>query len=242
MPQPATPLPDDARGALGAPGTGGAEAVGGAAAPVEGLRERRRRETAADIHHAALACVERDGLEAATVAKIAEAAGISSRTFFRYFPSKEAAILPGQSDLGRALERLHASAPLADPTPERALATLLATLEELIDSDGVDHREHRRIGLLMESEPALRAHVASQDAELIRSAVEVLTALAPGYDVEDARFQAEFIFTAQRIAWRIWDELGPTQECPTPRSRWRWGLSRLVPNARLVAGTTPGNG
>ncbi|WP_394160832.1 TetR family transcriptional regulator [Galactobacter valiniphilus] len=228
MPLPAAPQPSDA--------------VDTPSPRAEGLRERRRRETAAEVHHAALECVERDGLEAATVAKIAEAAGISARTFFRYFPSKEAAILPGQSNLGRALERLLAAAPLAEPTPERALSALVGTLESLIAEDAVDHPEHRRIGLLMESEPALRAHVASEDAELTRLAAAVLMALAPDTDQDDARFQAELLFTAQRIAWRTWDALGPTEECPTPLLRWRWGLSRLAPNAARVAGTAPANG
>jgi AcrR family transcriptional regulator len=212
------------------------------AAPSEGLRERRRRETAADIHRAALAGAERDGLEASTVAKIAEAAGISPRTFFRYFPSKEAAILPGQGELGRALEALAARAPLPRPTPNAALEALLATLEELIAADEVDHHEHRRIGLLLESEPALRAHVASEDAELIRLAAEVLMALAPGYDSDEARFQAELAFTAQRIAWRTWDQLGPRPDYPTPLSRWRWALSRLAPSARRVEEHAPATG
>ncbi|RII43609.1 TetR family transcriptional regulator [Galactobacter valiniphilus] len=240
MSLPAAPQPSDAVDTPAGPRAPRPTQPGGA--PVEGLRERRRRETAAEVHRAAIECVEREGLEAATVAKIAEAAGISARTFFRYFPSKEAAILPGQSNLGRALERLLAAAPLAEPSPERALATLVGTLEALIAEDEVDHREHLRIGLLMESEPALRAHVASEDAELIRLAAAVLQALAPGYDEGDARFQAEFVFTAQRIAWRTWDALGPTEECPTPLSRWRWGLSRLAPNAARVAGTAPANG
>ncbi|RME16615.1 MAG: TetR family transcriptional regulator [Alphaproteobacteria bacterium] len=57
------------------------------------LRGRRRRRTAETIRRAALDLVRRHGLEAVTVEMIAEAAGISLRTFFNYFKYKEEALL-----------------------------------------------------------------------------------------------------------------------------------------------------
>ena len=54
-----------------------------------GLRERTRAATAKEIERAAMALFEERGCAATTVADIAEAAGVSVRTFFRYFPSKE---------------------------------------------------------------------------------------------------------------------------------------------------------
>lgn len=57
------------------------------------LRERQRLHTLHEIHAAALHLVESDGLAAATVDAIAERAGISRRTFFNYFATKEDAVL-----------------------------------------------------------------------------------------------------------------------------------------------------
>lgn len=57
------------------------------------LRERQRLQTLQEIHRAAVELVERDGLAEATVDAIADRAGISRRTFFNYFASKEDAVL-----------------------------------------------------------------------------------------------------------------------------------------------------
>lgn len=57
------------------------------------LRERQRDETWTAIHEAASAAALEGGLGSATVEAIAARAGISKRTFFNYFPTKEDAIL-----------------------------------------------------------------------------------------------------------------------------------------------------
>jgi AcrR family transcriptional regulator len=55
------------------------------------LRERRRQETERSIQNAALQLAARQGVDAVTVEAICAAAGVSVRTFFNYFPFKEAA-------------------------------------------------------------------------------------------------------------------------------------------------------
>jgi AcrR family transcriptional regulator len=50
------------------------------------LRQRRRAETAREICDAALALFEQQGSAATTIDQIAEAADVSQRTFFQYFP------------------------------------------------------------------------------------------------------------------------------------------------------------
>lgn len=57
------------------------------------LRDRRRLETARDIQQATLKLAVADSLDAITTEAIAAAAGISTRTFFNYFPNKEAAAI-----------------------------------------------------------------------------------------------------------------------------------------------------
>ncbi|GAA3022066.1 TetR family transcriptional regulator [Gordonia defluvii] len=60
---------------------------------VGGVRDRKRAETLRRIHDAAAELTKRDGLAEATVSAIAERAGVSRRTFFNYFDSKEDAVL-----------------------------------------------------------------------------------------------------------------------------------------------------
>lgn len=57
------------------------------------MRERRKAETWLAIHEAAANLALERGLENATVEATAEAAGISPRTFFNYFATKDDAVL-----------------------------------------------------------------------------------------------------------------------------------------------------
>jgi len=58
-----------------------------------GLRERQRRAIQADLRAAALKLFGERGFDEVSVAEIAAEAGISERTFFRHFPTKEEVVL-----------------------------------------------------------------------------------------------------------------------------------------------------
>ncbi|MBT2248521.1 TetR family transcriptional regulator [Arthrobacter sp. BHU FT2] len=64
----------------------------------DGLRERKRTATRAAITSAARALTSEKGLNGYTVEEVCEAAGISRRTFFNYFPTKEDAIIGHAED------------------------------------------------------------------------------------------------------------------------------------------------
>jgi AcrR family transcriptional regulator len=61
----------------------------------EGRREQKRQETLQRIAETGLKLFIADGYEGTTLEAIAEAAGISRRTFFYYFKSKEEVLLAG---------------------------------------------------------------------------------------------------------------------------------------------------
>lgn len=89
-----------------------------------GLRERKKLETTRAIIHAARALVEAHGVEGVTVEEIAEAAGISPRTFFNYFSCKEEAVVsPDPVTLASLGDEL-----LARPTSETPVEALRAVL------------------------------------------------------------------------------------------------------------------
>jgi len=87
---------------------------------------RPPRTSAREIEVAALDLFSRYGFDATTVEEIAAAAGVSRRTFFRYFPSK-ADVLWGQFDaevdtLRRLLEETSPSLPLMTAIREAVVA------------------------------------------------------------------------------------------------------------------------
>jgi AcrR family transcriptional regulator len=58
----------------------------------EGLRERKKQRTREQIIEAAMGLFSERGYHATTIADIATAADVAPRTFFSYFPSKEAVV------------------------------------------------------------------------------------------------------------------------------------------------------
>jgi AcrR family transcriptional regulator len=69
----------------------------------EGLRERKKQRTREQIVDAAMGLFAERGYQATTIADIATAADIAPRTFFSYFPSKEAVVF---HNVDRDLDRL----------------------------------------------------------------------------------------------------------------------------------------
>ncbi|WP_309547254.1 TetR/AcrR family transcriptional regulator [Rhizobium rhizogenes] len=78
----------------------------------QGLREKNRKETLQRIAETGLKLFMADGYEATTLHAITQASGISRRTFFYYFKSKEEILLAWQNGLPDAVH----AAILAEPT------------------------------------------------------------------------------------------------------------------------------
>jgi AcrR family transcriptional regulator len=74
-----------------------------AATAPEGLRERKKRQTRQAIAHAAMDLFTKHGFDAVTVADVAEAAEVSEKTVFNYFPAKEDLVLHGGEERRAAL-------------------------------------------------------------------------------------------------------------------------------------------
>ena len=95
----------------------------------EGLRERKKQRTREQIIEAAMGLFAERGYHATTIADIAEAADVAPRTFFSYFPSKEAVVF---HDVDRDLDSL-ASA-LRDRLPgETAFDALRRRIDTMFD-------------------------------------------------------------------------------------------------------------
>lgn len=118
------------------------------------LMERQRQGVAEAIVRAAIELFTRDGFEATTVDAIAEEAGCSRRTFYRYFSCKEDVMF---HDLPAAFERLRE---VLEGHLEDGLDVWSAVTESVVDMIGRfagDERVPVRRMILWQREPALHA-------------------------------------------------------------------------------------
>ena len=88
------------------------------------LHEQRRRSTREALRRAALASFARKGFANVTVTELAREAGVTERTFFRHFPSKEAVLFQDYETQVEWLSEALAQRPASEALIEAVLASI----------------------------------------------------------------------------------------------------------------------
>ena len=144
-----------------------------------GLRERKKAETRTALSWAAIRLTVERGFDAVKVEDIAEAAGVSPRTFNNYFSSKGEAIVSRHLDrLRRVADELRAR-PAAEPLWEAVTRAALAQVEpgpEIVAHPPGDRVQWAAGVRVMLGEPALQGEMlragAQAEAELAAAVAE----------------------------------------------------------------------
>jgi AcrR family transcriptional regulator len=132
----------------------------------EGLRARKRRRVRDDTHRAALELVAERGLGNVTVEMISERAGVSPRTFFNHWSTKETAILGISADDANELPVQFRRRPAEEGARDALRAAMRETVDVDLDvADGAqDLRALRK--KVMQQEPQLHAISAGRTARM----------------------------------------------------------------------------
>jgi AcrR family transcriptional regulator len=150
------------------------------------------------LREAALELYLERGFEQTTVAEIAQRAGVTARTFFRYFADKREVLFGGSAVLEeRMVSALEATPPAATP-----LDAVAAALDAAADMLG----ESRDFARMRQS--VIVANVELRERELIKMAsisASLAAALARrGVKDPDAMLAAEAAIAVFRVAFQRW--------------------------------------
>ena len=146
--------------------------------PGEGLRERKKRHTRQQISDVATALFVVRGFDHVKVAEIAAVVGVSEKTVYNYFPTKESLVFD-RADEGIARLAVALRERDANESPAKAVLRALGEdLDELGELPAEVHMFMPVFAELVASTPALRAAWLDLQGRLVTVATEELAARA----------------------------------------------------------------
>jgi AcrR family transcriptional regulator len=171
------------------------------------LQQRKREVVREAISHAAWRLFAVHGYEETTVEEVARAAGISPRTFFRYFSSKED-IVVGTSD---ALTEDFLKAFAARPVDEAPIVSIQRALRTVLESRFHDPEEGRAIIRLLRESRTLRRAMLERHARM-EERLAALIGQRTGTNPRRDATPALLAFVARALmdtAFNVWYDQNP---------------------------------
>jgi AcrR family transcriptional regulator len=178
--------------------------------PQVSMAERKRQLVSNELSDAALLMLAAKGFDAVTIDEIAAAAGVSRRTFFRYFASKEDVVVQFLAGMGADIVAELTARPAGEP-PSVALRHAVRVPLTVC----VDHSERSlQVLRLILGTPALLARYLERQAEW-RAALAVGLADRVGLDPAThlyPRLAAAMALAALDAVLQRWDASNGTED------------------------------
>jgi len=166
------------------------------------LQERKQELVRQELADAAWELFDREGYEATTVAEIAAAAGVSRRTFFRYYASKEDVLVETSDQLAEAM----LAAVARRPTGEAPLVSIRHGLVEVLEMELEDPERTRTIIRLLRESRSLRRAMLERHARMEERLATLLgERLGSGSAADSAPALLAFVARAMvDTAFNVW--------------------------------------
>jgi AcrR family transcriptional regulator len=164
-----------------------------------GLRERKKQRTRETIARAAHELFAERGYHATTLPEIADAADVSTRTIFAYFPSKEDILFSDFSLLKEALAQSLAERPEGEDALETVRQFILSS--QVGEKSDLDHQ----LRLCVESDETLRSHLRARIAQLEEL---IAPAIAKDLDAPANDLRPQVVAASLTAAFNVLSERG----------------------------------
>ena len=136
-----------------------------------GLREMTRRAVRAQIAETAMTLFAANGFEQTTVDQIAAEVGMSGRSVFRYFPTKEDMVVGHMDEIGEGLAEALAARPLDEDSWTALRHAIQPHLDELTAAADTNIAMAR----MLDATPALRPSLLNKRARWAESLLPDIT-------------------------------------------------------------------
>jgi AcrR family transcriptional regulator len=171
----------------------------------EGLRERKKKLTRQLISDVATGMFLKDGFDTVRVIDVAAACGVSEKTVYNYFPTKESLILDRFEDMEADVRRVFNPDLPSSSLVETAVDVIVAELMTMFENWGSldrppDPQLIRRFAEMIQESPALRAAQWEMLDKMARVAAEGMARRA-GVDPDDP--EPQIAANAILGLWRI---------------------------------------
>lgn len=175
--------------------------------PAPGLREQKKSRTRRALRSAALSRARAQGPDGFTLQEVCDDADVSARTFFNYYPSKEAVLFDWDDDMVADL----IAAVRDRPAGEDPATAVLAVVEGLIASLTTNPLWHAQIDLVRahpELAPRMAAVEWTVENALVRAVADRAGRSVPDLESRTAAAMAMAALRATITAW-LSDPEGP---------------------------------
>ena len=140
-----------------------------------GLRERKKLETRQRISDIATMMFLQQGFDAVRVADVAERVGVSEKTIFNYFPTKESLVFDRFDEQLADTLRAVRDRPNGLPPTRAFIDELMRQMAELASDDFEQARQVvPRFGEMLDGAPTLRAAWSDHRDRMVTAVAEVL--------------------------------------------------------------------
>ncbi|MGA1803319.1 TetR family transcriptional regulator [Rhizobium sp. HT1-10] len=168
----------------------------------EGRRELKRRQTRGRIEDAAMALFLDRGFDQTTIEEITEAADVSKRSFFDYFPSKEDVVSAWQDTFADHLAEAIAARPGGEPMARVVEEALSATVVAAFNPQSL------AVSKLIRATPTLSARDQLKYAKLESCLTAALLSRCADGETERLRVRllSAAVIGAMRVGGEQWHQ------------------------------------